>query len=70
MHQPGPQGVDARIGLLWFRRDLRLADDPAWAAATVDHERLTALYVLDHAEARRRALAAYDDVRHAAAELP
>jgi deoxyribodipyrimidine photo-lyase len=34
-------------GLVWFRRDLRLADNPAWAAATSDHERVTALFVLD-----------------------
>ncbi|NNC92262.1 MAG: deoxyribodipyrimidine photo-lyase [Acidimicrobiia bacterium] len=34
-------------GLVWFRRDLRLADNPAWAAATSDHEQVTALFVLD-----------------------
>ena len=34
-------------GLVWFRRDLRLSDNPAWAAATSTHERVTALYVLD-----------------------
>ena len=33
--------------LVWFRRDLRLADNPAWAAATVDHDEVTALFVLD-----------------------
>ena len=36
-----------RRGLVWFRRDLRLADNPAWAAATADHTEVTALYVLD-----------------------
>ncbi|HEX6416934.1 MAG TPA: deoxyribodipyrimidine photo-lyase [Acidimicrobiales bacterium] len=36
-----------RRGLVWFRRDLRLADNPAWAAATADHAEVTALYVLD-----------------------
>lgn len=34
-------------GLVWFRRDLRLHDNPAWAAATAEHDRVTALYVLD-----------------------
>ena len=32
---------------MWFRRDLRLGDNPAWAAATRRHRRVTALYVLD-----------------------
>jgi deoxyribodipyrimidine photo-lyase len=35
------------LGLVWFRRDLRLADNPAWAAATAAHARVVALYVLD-----------------------
>ncbi|MCJ7725191.1 MAG: DNA photolyase family protein [Acidimicrobiia bacterium] len=34
-------------GLVWFRNDLRLADNPAWAAATSAHERVTALFVVD-----------------------
>ncbi|HEX6421040.1 MAG TPA: deoxyribodipyrimidine photo-lyase [Acidimicrobiales bacterium] len=34
-------------GLVWFRRDLRLSDNPAWAAATAGHDEVTALYVLD-----------------------
>ena len=29
--------------LVWFRRDLRLDDNPAWAAATAAHQRVTAL---------------------------
>jgi deoxyribodipyrimidine photo-lyase len=33
--------------VVWFRRDLRLADNPAWAAATASHGRVTALFVLD-----------------------
>jgi deoxyribodipyrimidine photo-lyase len=33
--------------VVWFRRDLRLADNPAWAAATEAADRITALYVLD-----------------------
>jgi len=34
---------------VWFRRDLRLEDNPAWAAATAEHEIVTALFVLDPA---------------------
>jgi len=34
-------------GLVWFRRDLRLSTNPAWAEATAEHGRVTALYVLD-----------------------
>lgn len=46
-------------GLVWFRSDLRLGDNPAWAAATRSHERVVALFVLDPvlwegAGARRR----------------
>jgi deoxyribodipyrimidine photo-lyase len=33
--------------LMWFRRDLRLADNPAWAAATRGHRDVTALFVID-----------------------
>jgi deoxyribodipyrimidine photo-lyase len=33
--------------LVWFRRDLRLADNPAWAAATAEHDEVAALFVLD-----------------------
>ena len=36
-------------GLMWFRRDLRLDDNPAWAAATSEHQEVTALFVLDPA---------------------
>ncbi len=35
------------LGLVWFRRDLRLSDNPAWAAATAAHPEVVALYVLD-----------------------
>ena len=35
--------------VVWFRRDLRLNDNPAWAAASHEAERVTALYVLDPA---------------------
>jgi len=34
-------------GVVWFRRDLRLEDNPAWAAATAGHDSVTALFVLD-----------------------
>lgn len=47
--------------IVWFRNDLRLADNPAWAAATARHERVVPLFVLDppllaSAAARRRDL--------------
>ena len=32
---------------MWFRRDLRLADNPTWNAATSRHERVVALFVID-----------------------
>jgi deoxyribodipyrimidine photo-lyase len=34
-------------GLVWFRKDLRLTDNPAWAAATYDNEAVVALFVID-----------------------
>jgi deoxyribodipyrimidine photo-lyase len=33
--------------VVWFRRDLRLHDNPAWASASQTADRVTALYVLD-----------------------
>ena len=33
--------------LVWFRRDLRLTDNPAWATATNDHRGVEAIFVLD-----------------------
>jgi deoxyribodipyrimidine photo-lyase len=33
--------------VVWFRRDLRLGENPAWATATQRADRVTALYVLD-----------------------
>jgi deoxyribodipyrimidine photo-lyase len=33
--------------VIWFRRDLRLSDNPAWVAATREHDRVTALFVID-----------------------
>ncbi len=32
---------------MWFRRDLRLADNPAWAQATHDASEVAALFVID-----------------------
>jgi len=48
-------------GIVWFRSDLRIHDNPAWAAATRDHGEVTALFVLDEVPLRaagdaRRAL--------------
>lgn len=34
-------------GLAWFRRDLRLGDNPAWNAATSRHDKVVALFVID-----------------------
>ncbi|MDA2978955.1 MAG: deoxyribodipyrimidine photo-lyase [Actinomycetota bacterium] len=33
--------------VVWFRRDLRLADNPAWSEATNRHESVQALFVID-----------------------
>jgi deoxyribodipyrimidine photo-lyase len=33
--------------LVWFRRDLRLSDNPAWNAATSNHDRVQAVFVLE-----------------------
>jgi deoxyribodipyrimidine photo-lyase len=35
------------VGLVWFRRDLRLEDNPAWAAATAQRKFVVPLYVID-----------------------
>jgi deoxyribodipyrimidine photo-lyase len=37
------------VGVVWFRRDLRLADNPALRAAAAAHDRLVALFVHDPA---------------------
>jgi deoxyribodipyrimidine photo-lyase len=37
------------LGVVWFRNDLRLDGNPAWSAATSDHERVVALFVIDPA---------------------
>lgn len=34
------------IGLVWFRRDLRLDDNPAWGAATAERKYVIPLYVI------------------------
>ncbi|MCP3856372.1 MAG: deoxyribodipyrimidine photo-lyase [Actinomycetia bacterium] len=39
--------IDDRPGLVWFRRDLRLDDNPAWAAATTAHRQVVAVFVLE-----------------------
>lgn len=36
-------------GVVWFRRDLRLGDNPAWNAATASHGTVVALFVLEPA---------------------
>jgi deoxyribodipyrimidine photo-lyase len=35
------------LGIVWFRRDLRLDDNPAWAEATASCRTVLALFVLD-----------------------
>jgi deoxyribodipyrimidine photo-lyase len=37
----------ATRAVVWFRRDLRLHDNPAWASASETADHVTALYVLD-----------------------
>lgn len=44
--------------LVWFRRDLRLDDNPAWANATIDHNAVEGVFVLD-----KRLLDAAGDLR-------
>jgi deoxyribodipyrimidine photo-lyase len=39
--------VSDEIGLVWFRRDLRLDDNPAWAAATSERRFVVPLFVMD-----------------------
>lgn len=34
-------------GVVWFRRDLRLDDNPAWAAATAGHDTVRPIFILD-----------------------
>lgn len=33
--------------VVWFRRDLRLEDNPAWAEATSDHDEVRPLFIID-----------------------
>ena len=37
--------MNATTAIVWFRRDLRLADNPALGAAATRRERVVALYV-------------------------
>ena len=37
--------MKATTAIVWFRRDLRLADNPALSAATLAAQRVIALYV-------------------------
>ncbi len=56
--------------MVWFRRDLRLDDNPAWAAATAAHDEVIALFVLEpklmHAagQIRRDQLLSHLDALH------
>jgi deoxyribodipyrimidine photo-lyase len=44
--------ADPSTGIVWFRRDLRLSDNPALRAAADRHDRLVALFVHDPALSR------------------
>ncbi len=37
----------SKHAIVWFRRDLRLLENPAWSAATATSDEVTALFVLD-----------------------
>jgi deoxyribodipyrimidine photo-lyase len=39
--------LNPKAGLVWFRRDLRLDDNPAWAAATAAHDEVIAIFVIE-----------------------
>ena len=39
--------ADDKAGVVWFRRDLRLNNNPAWAAATSAHRQIIAVFVLE-----------------------
>ncbi|MGI9615313.1 MAG: cryptochrome/photolyase family protein [Acidimicrobiales bacterium] len=40
-------GASDGRGVVWFRRDLRLDDNPAWSAATAAHDEVVALFVVE-----------------------
>lgn len=33
-------------GVVWFRRELRLEDNPAWAAATAAHDEVATAFLV------------------------
>lgn len=48
MQDPRPSQRDVAPAVVWFRRDLRLDDNPAWNAACAAHTNIVALVVLEH----------------------
>ncbi len=40
-------GPNDSTGVVWFRRDLRLRDNPTWAQATREHSRIVAVFIVD-----------------------
>ena len=56
-------------GIVWFRRDLRLDDNPAWAAATRRHDRVIPLLVLEPTLLGRAGAHRRDAFLHAADAL-
>jgi deoxyribodipyrimidine photo-lyase len=47
MKVPAVDSPQDKPGVVWFRRDLRLDDNPAWAAATAAHREVVALFVVE-----------------------
>ncbi|MEP6625281.1 MAG: deoxyribodipyrimidine photo-lyase [Acidimicrobiia bacterium] len=47
MNETVPKRTGAGLAVVWFRRDLRVHDNAAWARATRDHARVAAVYVVD-----------------------
>jgi len=47
--QSGTQRAQSGHHVVWFRRDLRLLENPAWAHATQSADEVTALFVIDSA---------------------
>ncbi len=46
-HRPGDGWRLVSTSIVWFRRDLRLGDNPAWAAATSTSSQVVPLFVID-----------------------
>jgi hypothetical protein len=49
VHTGSVSKVDENPGMVWFWRDLRLEDNPAWATAIAVHDRIVAVFVIEDA---------------------